>query len=85
MVHEMGRPPFFVEPASDDVRLERLGARTARGLLRFVKENIDPPRSLNAKPRAASDIDYSIRSDPKTQEHSPNTSDKTRICGLGPP
>jgi hypothetical protein len=83
MVHEMGRQPIFVEPASDDVRLESLGARRARGLLWFLEEEIDPPWSLNANPRAVSDIGYSIRSDPKTQERFPNSSDKTRICGLG--
>ena len=44
-------------------------ARRTRGLLRFLEEEIDPLRSLNANPRAVSDIGYSIRSDPKTQEH----------------
>lgn len=58
--------------------------RGTGGLLRFLEEDIDPLRSLNANPQAVSDIDYSIRSDPKTQEHFPNSSDKTRICGLRP-
>jgi len=81
MVHEMARPPFFVELASDDGRLESLGERNTRGLLRFLEEDIDPLRSLNANQRVASDIGHSIRSDPKTQEHFPNRSDKTQICG----
>jgi hypothetical protein len=81
MVHKMGRPPFFVEFASDDGRLESLETRRTRGLLRFLEDDIDPLRSLNANPRAASDVGYSIRSDPKTQEHFPNSSDKTQICG----
>ncbi len=75
----MDRPPFFVELASDDVRLESMGARRTRGILRLLEEEIDPLRSLLADPRALSDIDYSIRSDPKTQEHFPDSSDKARI------
>ncbi len=75
----MDRPPFFVELASDDVRLESMGARRTRGILRLLEEEIDPLRSLLANPRAVSDIDYSIRSDPKTQEHFPDGSDKPRI------
>jgi hypothetical protein len=55
MVHKMCRPPFFVELASDDGRLESLEARRTRGLLRFLEEDIDSLRSLNANPRAASD------------------------------
>ncbi len=78
----MDRQPFFVALASDDVRLESLGARRTRGLLRFLEEEIHPLRSLNASPRAVSDVGHSIRSDPKTQEHFPNSLGKTRICGL---
>ena len=59
----------------------RLRERRTRGLLRFLEEDIDPLRSLNANQRVASDIGHSIRSDPKTQEHFPNRSDKTQICG----
>ncbi len=75
----MDRPPFFVELASDDVRLESMGARRTRGILRLLEEEIDPLRSLLANRRAVSDIDYSIRSAPKTQEHFPDCSDKARI------
>ncbi len=77
MVHEMPRPPYFVELASDDGPLESLGERNTRGLLRFLEEDIAPLRSMNANQRLASDIGHSIESDPKTQEHFPNRSDKS--------
>ena len=57
----MDRPPFFfVELASDDD-----SSAEEAVLLRFLEEEIDPPRSLNASPRAVSDMGYSIRSEPK--------------------
>ena len=61
------------------IRLESW-ERGGRGILRLLEEEIDPLRSLLANPRAVSDID-SIRSDPKTQEHFPDSSDK---LGYGP-
>jgi hypothetical protein len=79
IIGEIGRPPFFVELASDDFDLK---AWEHGALFGFSKKRSILPRSSNPSPQAVSDICYSIRSDPKTQEHFPNGWNRTRICGL---